>query len=149
MQKRFPGCHLVAARTARGSWDYCSKTDTRIEEPISFGICPAAPNKLGECAKKNKEIIAYGVVKAIDEGYCRILDAKRLQQSVDLYNTLSNEAKRIDGVLINEWHWGPPGTGKSSYAFNNHTTHYLKANNKWWDGYNGEEVVIIDDLAAD
>lgn len=50
-------------------------------------------------------------------------------------------------VLDNLWIWGPAGCGKSTSArrlCNNEF--YPKQMNKWWDGYQNEEVVIIDDF---
>ena len=43
------------------------------------------------------------------------------------------------------WIYGPPGTGKSRYArtFGNI---YLKSQNKWWDGYDNQEVIVLDDI---
>ena len=49
----------------------------------------------------------------------------------------------------NLWIQGPPGTGKSrlvwDYAEENHLEIYVKLQNKWWDGFNGHKIVLIDD----
>lgn len=44
------------------------------------------------------------------------------------------------------WYWGPPGTGKSRFARENNEDAYIKSQNKWWDGYDGQSSVILDDL---
>lgn len=50
---------------------------------------------------------------------------------------------RVRGV----WIVGEPGLGKSHYARSRYGDDiYLKAFNKWWDGYSGQSVVILDDL---
>jgi len=57
------------------------------------------------------------------------------------------KCQRMVDRLDNEWIYGPTGTGKSRDARQRYPDAYIKdASTQWWDGYNGEEVVIIDDL---
>lgn len=51
------------------------------------------------------------------------------------------------GNLSNEWLWGPSGTGKSKYVRDTYgDSLFDKPCNKWWDGYQGEETVLLDDF---
>lgn len=47
------------------------------------------------------------------------------------------------------WYWGVTGVGKSHTAFKdfNPNTHYVKPlQDEWWDGYTGQETVILNDF---
>lgn len=47
------------------------------------------------------------------------------------------------------WYWGPTGTGKSRLAFDqsNPDDRWVSMNGlKWWDGYDGQSDVIIEDF---
>lgn len=57
--------------------------------------------------------------------------------------------KMYDGKLKhkNIWIYGPPGTGKSiSARFCDDKHIYEKNINKWWDGFEDQKVVIIEDI---
>jgi len=44
------------------------------------------------------------------------------------------------------WYHGPPGTGKSHAARALSDDYYMKPQNKWFDGYEGQKNIIIDDF---
>jgi len=47
------------------------------------------------------------------------------------------------------WIFGPSGVGKSQYARLKFPGHYPKLCNKWWDGYQGQKNVIMDDIGKE
>jgi len=66
------------------------------------------------------------------------------------YNCVSNrlyqpKLETLDYIDAH-WYYGPPRTGKSKKARDDNPDAYEKLPNKWWDDYNHEDVVIIDDL---
>ena len=90
-------------------------------------------------------ILEYGVVKAVEEGLIPIEKFKQTKQSLDLFQVMKKEAKATD-TLKGEWHYGPTGTGKSRSVRAQYPDAFIKSNDIWWDGYSGEETVIIEEM---
>lgn len=42
-----------------------------------------------------------------------------------------------------------PGTGKTRRAHEDFPDHFQKLATKWWDNYQGQEAVVLDDLGKD
>lgn len=94
-------------------------------------------NKLRDLAKTDG-------VKTILEEYPEL--------GVRYYNTWKNIGKdfmqkppNLEDVC-GIWIWGPPGVGKTRKAEQDYPNAFPKNANKWWDGYQGEDNVILDDL---
>lgn len=47
------------------------------------------------------------------------------------------------------WCYGLTGSGKSHYAKLQHPEAYVPVSSKWWDGYDGQKTVLIDDIRDD
>jgi len=61
---------------------------------------------------------------------------------------LENKPKTLTlDRLDNEWIWGPSGVGKSRSVHEKYPDAFLKNKTKWWDHYEGQDVIIIDDIS--
>lgn len=95
------------------------------------------------------------IVEMIKAGrYEEIKEERVYAQYQRFFDQLAQKAepnKRWQGDLQskNHWVWGPPGSGKSSAIWDaaerENLTIYQKLQNKWWDGYKGEDIVLIED----
>lgn len=137
--------HVEVAKSAAAAWDYCGKTDTRMEGPMEFGHPPARVNVKGDVAARNKRILEMGIVQAVDEGVIPIEKVKQIKHSIELYEMIKKPPSHLP-TLKNEWHWGPTGVGKSYHVRNQYPHAFIKSNDVWWDGYKGEDTVIIEEM---
>lgn len=113
MKKLFPDAHIEAAKNAMAAWKYCGKEDTRVEGPLEYGVPPAALNKKGDKAERNKLLIEKGAEKAVEDGDIDIKDYGKVKSNIDLYKNCTSEHVSLD-KLDNYWIWGKPGIGKTS-----------------------------------
>lgn len=146
---RTDGCRMgghfeVMRGTAKEAIAYCKKEETADPEwpYVSAGIEPVSQGSrtdLSELIAAIREGVSEQEVFDRDPGaYIRF--SSGVKRSLAMFRPKRSWKTEI------KWYWGPTGTGKSRKAFEEYPDAYWKnPGNNWWDGYDGEEVVIIDD----
>lgn len=137
--------HLEAAKgTPQQNREYCSKED---EHPIVLGTMPQSQPDI--CAKarrvkRNKMLLEMSMKDMVDSGEVSVLSLPLIERSRNIYGRLGEPL--ITPSVRGIWIYGPPGTGKTHFVAEKETSLFWKPQNKWWDGYQGEEAVLLDDL---
>lgn len=123
--------------TTKQAVEYCKKEGDYQE----FGKILARTDDKEGPWKAVLMLAQEGDIETIKEEYARIFICHfKTILSIRAFNNTP-----LDGELEHEWWYGPTGTGKSKKAWDEYPKHYSKAVNKWWDGYYGEDVVVIEE----
>jgi len=145
-----PGCHLSNARGSPGqNRDYCRKTRPVDEHANAVvyerGDKPLDPDEKGRLEQARYQS-AWDFAKA---GEIESIDP---DIRVRLYSSLRRIEKdfmpgveRLDAPC-GVWIYGLSGAGKSRTVLDTYPDLYPKPRNNWWDGYQREEVVLLDDV---
>lgn len=149
LSKIFPRAYLEVKRgTPKQAADYCKK-DGDFEE---WGELPAAQTEKATAASAERYTEAR---KSAEEGRLDDIDDELfIKHYTNLKKIAQDTRNRIvpsdltwkSGHPPNDWYYGPTGTGKSFTARSNNPGFYLKMNNKWWENYEGEACVLIEDI---
>lgn len=134
--------HLEARKgTPLQASDYCKKDKDFTERGK---VCEQGKrNDLEEIA----DLVKTGGVKAI------------IEQRADAFIKYGKNIERLAELLVKPrsekptvtWLWGATGTGKTRFATDNNTANYYiwNCSSKWWNGYNQQERIVIDDYTWD
>jgi len=149
------GTHMEKRKgTPAQAAQYCKKAETRLidTDPYEEGIISAEP-------KQGKRTDIETVMNAVKEGMHEKEmwetfpgEMARNYKAVDRYKSLLLPEHRT-WMTKGIWYWGPTGAGKSHKVFEDYDskTHYIYevSDNGWWDKYQGQEIVIINDFRGE
>lgn len=141
MSKLLTRAHLEAAKgTSKQASDYCKKEGDFYER----GSLPKDTKAQAEDQKavwREARLAAEeGRFKDIpDQIYVNNLNA--FHRIYQMHQVVPESIPTLDFW----WYYGPTGTGKSYTARTENPDYYVKGLNKWWDGYEDQPCVIIEE----
>jgi hypothetical protein len=103
------------------------------------------------------EMYKQGARNDLKEIVDKVKDGKKLTEVVDgseeLFIKYHNGIKALINIKAKKRNtkpkvtilWGPSGCGKTSYATEKHPDYYVKDDTKWWNGYEQEDMILLDD----
>lgn len=137
VKELLPTAHIEPMRgTFQQAAEYCKKDNDFFESgelPLDAKErCANAANERWQAAK---------------EGRFEDLAPEHIKVYEYIYSKFRKVPEILDGDIEHVWVYGPPGTGKSYLAREEHPGAYIKdASSIWWNEYQHEDVVIIDDF---
>lgn len=152
----FKGHHPNIEKVGKGKVDmirvlkYLHKDGDYIEMGVNLEALENGVKKMKSTVEQNKILLTENVNQLVEKGllspyqYTNILHA---QYAYKLYDP-PEDCEHVRGIFIS----GPAGCGKTTAAREFGKKHggiFIKAQNKWFDGYFGEPVIVLDDLDTD
>lgn len=146
--QRMPGLSRASIMVSRGSQkenqDYCRKEQDNIYEE---------GNPMRQGQRKDLEEIKEDIEKGVSEREIAELHFSQwvvYRRSFSAYRQLILETPR---TWITQVHilWGDTGTGKTRFCWDQigSRTVWMPGDYQWFDGYCGQEIVIIDDFRGE
>jgi len=143
--------HLELARgTADDNKEYCSKIRTSTGQKFEFGKAVSQGHR-SDLESIKKCLDDGGGLLDVAQNY--FSDFIRYHRGFQKYKELIDKKKRKENRNVHvKVLSGPTGCGKSYRSVGQNLDAYVidfQNGNEWWDGYNGEETIIIEEYNND
>ena len=141
LKKKIPRAHIEKCKgNAIQNINYCSKDSIIYED----GNKPGIQGKRTDLEKVKEIVLDTGKMRDV------VLEATSYQSVRMAEKILEYHEKKRNWKPIVKWYYGPTGSGKSKLAYEESPDGYTAGeSNKWWQGYDAHENVIIDDFRKD
>ena len=141
LQLLIPRGHMeISKGTAQENFVYCSKDGDFVEH----GVRPLTSKEKGSKAAA----VHAEHWELARQGDFLLLPPAQIKTWEYIHSKYGASPSDLP-VLKNIWIHGVTGCGKSSLVRKIPQDFYSKPMSKWWDGYDGEEVVVLDDFAPE
>lgn len=142
VRRIIPAAHWERRRGSQAeAIDYCSKVDTRISGPYSGGQPSRGQGSRTDLQELKTELDRGTSLREVSDMYFG--NFLRYSRGIREYMLLHRSRRDWKTVVV--LYYGPTNTGKSSTCRALYPDAYWKPRGNWWDGYDGHEVVIIDE----
>lgn len=132
-------CKGIPATAVEDSINYCTKKETRESDMLTYGEKPTSA-KIKLDYEKVLQLIKEGRLEEIPPELL-IKYWGNIQKIFGSFS-LPLQTSSTRGL----WVYGESGAGKSHYARSTFSPLYIKAQNKWFDGYMGQKYILLDDF---
>lgn len=133
--------HFEKAFSIPKSIEYCSKVDTRVRGPYEKGVRPKQGDRTDLKALGNKIMAGASLADLARENPEAVI---KYSKGLEVLIGLSTAERKEKPSVI--WVWGPPGSGKTRWVHERHASLYIKDGTQWWNGYSGQDAILIDDF---
>lgn len=138
--------NIKSVKSPKDAINYVKKEGTYI----TYGRCPY--NIPLSTKEKNELLSTQDLNKLVEDGTVSIFKIPTLQRARDILRLESQRRKKAEKPTVH-WFYGETGTGKTFSAydaaiarFGEMGTWISQRDDKWFDGYIGQQGVILDDI---
>lgn len=148
LKKMLPTAHWEPRRgTQEEAITYCTKVETRVAGPYEMGTKTKGQGERTDIRTAYEALRAGSSMASILDTHTEVFfKYQRGLMAAKLVLDKPRDSTRPKDVY---YLYGPPGVGKSRMASEMAPTAFRKSpNSKWFDGYDGELDLILDDLTS-
>lgn len=148
VQALYPGAHLeIAKGSPTDNKTYCTKIETRVEGPWEKGNLPKQGHRsdVDEVLEYLKEGKSDSDILSSCPSYVMRYPSGLKSARFIIMQERGKKWRQVSTEVV----WGKTRTGKTSTVMRKFPEAFLwhpEKNKEWWDGYNGETVLLMDDF---